>query len=103
MAEYYVRVAQQRDFDEVSKHLLVAGELTGDCFSCRQIGIDYSREKYCPQCKTDFKYITYRGSFGLTSSTQVARLCQRRPDLIYIEYHDVKEIADRLKAKNFFK
>lgn len=103
MANYTIRVARELDFDDVSKHLMVVGDLTGDCFSCRHVGIDYSREKYCPQCKTDFRYISYRRlSPGITGA-QVSRLCQKRPDLTYVEYSDVKEIADRLKVKNFFK
>jgi hypothetical protein len=90
MTNYFIRVAQELDYEHISKHLLVVGELTGDCFSCRHIGIDYSREKYCPGCKT-------------AGGSQVARLCQRRPDLTYVEYADIKEIADKQKAKGLFK
>jgi hypothetical protein len=103
MAKYYFRVAQVMDYDDVSKHLMVVGELTGDCFSCRAIGIDYKKEKYCPQCKTDFRFISYRKSSLSIKTAQIARLCERRPDLTYVEYDDIKEIDDRLKAKNFFK
>jgi hypothetical protein len=97
---YFIRVAREMDFDEVSKHLLVVGDLTGDCFSCREIGIDYTREKYCPKCRTDFKYIALRNA---AKGAQIGKLCQRRPDLTYVEYGDIKEIADRQKAKNIFK
>ena len=103
MAKHYFRVGQEIDFDVISKHLLIVGELSGDCFSCRQIGIDYSREKYCPGCKTDFRYISYRKPFSSITTAQIGRLAQRRPDLVYIEYNDIKEISDRLKAKNIFK
>lgn len=103
MANYFIRVAQELDYDLVTKHLLVVGELSGDCFSCRHIGIDYSREKYCPECKTDFRYISYRRTSETTGSSHVARLCQRRPDLTYVEYTDIKEIADKQKAKGLFK
>ncbi len=91
------------DFDEVSKHLLVVGELTGDCFSCRQVGINYSLEKYCPQCKTDFKYISYRKNSDAITTGLISKICNRRPDLVYVEYKDVKEISDRKKVKDFFK
>ncbi len=103
MAKYFIRVAQEMDYDEVSKHLIVVGELTGDCFSCRHIGIDYAREKYCPGCKTDFRFISYRRTGDGAGASQVARLCQRRPDLTYVEYADIKEIADKAKAKSIFK
>ena len=103
MHKIIVRVAQEHDFDSIAKHLIVAGELSGDCFSCRHIGIDYTKEKYCPNCKTDFRYISYRKSEGLVSGAQVSRLAQRRPDLTYIEYADIKDISDKLKARNIFK
>lgn len=103
MANFFVRVAREINYDDVSKHLLIVGELTGDCFSCRQVGIDYTREKYCPQCKTDFKYIAYRKPSAMITGAQIARLCQRRPDLTYVEYGDIKEISDKRKAKDIFK
>ncbi|MBI5873429.1 MAG: hypothetical protein HZB36_04715 [Candidatus Omnitrophica bacterium] len=103
MANYYFRVGREMDYDDVSKHLLIVGELSGDCFSCREVGINYSREKYCPQCKTDFKYISYRKSSGAVTTGAIAKLCAKRPDLVYVEYGDVKEIADHMKVKKIFK
>ena len=103
MAEFYIRAAQHMDFDEVAKHLIVVGDQTGDCFSCRQFGIDYSREKYCPGCKTDFRYIASRKPADANNGAIVAKLCKKRPDLTYVEYIDIKDISDRAKAKNIFK
>ncbi len=103
MANIYMRVAQERDFDEVTKHLIVVGDLTGDCFSCRHIGIDYGREKYCPQCKTDFRYIASRKSADANNGAMMSKICRKRPDLTYVEYNDIKEVSDRMKAKNIFK
>lgn len=102
MANYYIRVAQELNFDDVVKHLLVVGDLTGDCFACRALGIDYTKEKYCPGCKTDFRYICYRKTMPVTGA-HISKICRRRPDLVYVEYNDIKEISDRLRAKNFFK
>lgn len=103
MEKFYCRVAQELDYETVSKHLLIVGELTGDCFSCRQVGIDYSREKYCPQCNTDFRYISLRKNSNEIKTGMLSRICLKRPDLTYVEYSDIKEIADRRKAKDFFK
>lgn len=96
----FIRVAKELDFDEVAKHLLVVGDLKGDCFTCRQIGIDYGREKYCPGCKTDFKYVTYRKP---ADAPMIGRLMRKRPDLVYVEFSDVKEVSDTRKARDFFK
>lgn len=103
MAKIYVRVAQEMDFDLVEKHLLVVGLLSGDCFSCRQIGIDYASEKYCPQCRTDFRYVTLRKEKEIASAHAIAKLCAKRPDLTYVEFMDIKEVADRKKARDIFK
>ncbi len=45
--------------------------------------------------------MTLRKPLGSATAAQMARLCQKRPDLIYVEYADIKEISDRQKAKNF--
>ncbi len=102
MTNYFFRVAQELSYEDVSKHLLVVGDLSGDCFACRAFGIDYSREKYCPGCKTDFKYISCRKSTQINGA-YISKICQKRPDLTYVEYSDIKEVSDRLRAKNFFK
>jgi hypothetical protein len=103
MAQVFIRTAQSLDFEEVSKHLLVIGDLTGDCFSCKHFGIDYAREKYCPGCHTDFRYMASRKPAEANNGALVSRLCQKRPDLTYVEFSDIKDIYDRAKAKSIFK
>jgi hypothetical protein len=103
MPKSYIRVGQIVDFDEVAKHLIVVGDISGDCFSCKHFGIDYAREKYCPGCRTDFRFISARKPADANSGASIAKLCQKRPDLTYVEYCDMKEISDRNKAKSIFK
>ncbi len=103
MKKILVRVAQEQDFDTLSKHLIVVGELTGECFACRHVGIDYSREKYCPECKTDFRFIASRKRASDNNAVLLSRLAQRRPDLTYVEYQDIKGTSDRQKARDIFK
>lgn len=103
MTKIWVRVAQEHEMEELSKHLIVVGELTGECCACRHVGIDYSREKYCPACKTDFRYIASRKKATDNNAGVVARLARRRPDLTYVEYQDIKDTADRQKARDIFK
>ena len=103
MKKIIVRVAQEHDFETLSGHLIVVGELTGECFACHHVGIDYSREKYCPGCKTDFRYIASRHKASENNSGLLARLTQRRPDLTYVEYQDIKDTSDRQKARDIFK
>lgn len=96
-----LRTAKEFDLDEICKHLLVVGDLSGDCFNCKEIGIDYSHAKQCPQCKTEFRYIASRKPSNLNAKV-LSSLCRKRPELAYIEFDDVKHYRDREKAKNFF-
>ena len=62
-----IRSAKVFDLDDVCQHLLVVGDLTGDCFNCKELGLDYAKIKSCPKCNMEFRYITSRksSSFGL--------------------------------------
>ena len=93
-----IRQVKEFDLDEVCNHLLVVGDLTGDCFSFNELGLDYSSVKNCPKCKTDFHYITSRRS----QESSLRNLYRKRPDLICIEFSDIKEHKNRQNAKGFF-
>lgn len=104
MGREYLRVWQEFDVEEVEKHLLILGDLTGDCGACRELGIHYQDAKECPKCRTSFKYVasrrleTHPGErFQLAS-----RLKARRPDLVFIDYEDYKKTIGRKKARDFF-
>lgn len=101
MNKAYIRVWQESDLDEISQHLLVVGDLTGDCSHCRQIGIDYTGSITCPKCQTAFKYIACRSRE--TSFGHIKRIKEKRSDLIFLDYNDFKQAIDRHKAKEFFK
>lgn len=94
----WVRTCKEFDLMEMCQHLLVAGDLSGDCFNCKEVGLDYNTLKSCPKCKTDFRFISSRKSDVKTFST----LQKRRDDLIYVEFSDVKQHKDRQTAKQFF-
>ena len=99
-----LRVWQTVDLDGVTKHLLIVGELTADCASCRELGINYQELKSCPQCKTDFRFITSRSATGglRSSAGAVKRIKDRRPDLTFIDYDDYKSITGKQSARDFF-
>ncbi len=103
MNKIFVRTAQEHDLETLTRHLIVVGELMGECFACRHVGIDYGREKYCPACRTDFRYIASRRKASDNKGALLARLAQKRPDLTYVEYQDIKDVTDRRKARDIFK
>ena len=97
----YIRIWEKVDLEMVSKHLVVAGELSGDCSNCRELGIDFAAAKICPKCRTEFKYLAIRRN-NSSDGGLIKRLKDKRPDLIFIDYNDFKEALDKLKAKRFF-
>ncbi|MFC1509779.1 hypothetical protein ACFL60_08885 [Candidatus Omnitrophota bacterium] len=88
----FIRVWKEFDVEDIAKHLLVVGDLTGDCSGCRALGIDYSKETSCPKCGTDFKYIA-------TRTRETRRIKVKRPDLVFVDFDDYKKAWGRIKAK----
>ena len=91
------------DIDEVKDHLVVVGQLSGDCAKCKAMGIDYFNDKACPQCHTDFKFIATRQNEGNFPHSLLRRIEEKRPDLEFLDYSDFKAALDRNKAREFFK
>jgi len=91
----FIRVWKEFDIRDVSEHLLVVGDIAGDCSKCRELGIKYSSAKSCPKCGTDFKYVASR-------SREVRKILIKRPDLIFIDFEDYKKAQGKMKARDIF-
>lgn len=102
---YLIRVWQNCDVEEMTKHLLIVGDLTADCAACRELGIEYQQARNCPKCRTDFRFIAARntGKLDRNRGANVKRIKDRRPDLTFIDYDDYKEITGKQQAREFFK
>lgn len=102
---FFIRIWQACDVREISKHLLIVGDITADCAACRELGIDYSNAKICPKCSTVFRFIASRnaGKLDRNRGGTVKRIKDRRPDLTFIDYEDYKEITGKQQAREFFK
>ena len=94
----YVRVWKDLDLEDIEKHLLIAGDPTGDCANCKDVGINIRDAKSCPKCNTQFKYIATRVG---STVVQAKRLKTKRPDLIAIEFLDFKNAKARSQAHKF--
>jgi hypothetical protein len=101
----YMRIWQACDIREISKQLLIVGDITADCAACRELGIDYVTAKSCPKCSTTFRFIASRltGPLDRNRGATVKRIKDRRPDLTFIDYEDYKEITGKQQAREFFK
>ncbi len=100
----WIRVWEEKELSEIEKHILLIGDVKGDCGQCRELGLDYKTVKQCPHCQTSFQYITCRrfeSNPGERFSI-VKRLAAIRNDLIWIDYEDYKKITGRQRAREFF-
>lgn len=104
MSKHYLRMFREFDIDDVTKHLLIMGDLTGDCASCRALGIDFYKAGTCPECGTPFKYLTSRRLEANPGERfhLVRRMNEKRPDLLFIDYTDYQKIMGQKKARDFF-
>lgn len=92
-----IRIWQEVNLGEIEPQLLIAGSTTGDCASCREVGIQLDA-RTCPKCGLVFKYMGTRIS---NSAGEAKRLKAKRPDLIIIDFRDFKELQARAKAQGF--
>jgi predicted RNA-binding Zn-ribbon protein involved in translation (DUF1610 family) len=101
----YIRIWQSCVIEEITKHLLIVGDVTADCQNCRELGINYAETRDCPKCGTTFRFIASRntGKMDVARGGTVKRIKDRRPDLTFIDYEDYKEITGKQNARDFFK
>ena len=85
------------DVSDIEKHLLIAGEVTGDCSSCRELGINYSSAKSCPKCGNEFKYIAFQNVRD--HYPKMIRIANERTAVQFIDHQDFKRIEGEEKAK----
>lgn len=101
---FYLRIWQLCEIEEVTKHLLICGDITADCRNCREVGIAYAEAKSCPSCGTVFRFIASRltGKLDSNRGATVKRIKDRRPDLTFIDYDDYTEVTGKQNARDFF-
>lgn len=100
----WIRIWQEKELPDIEKHLLIIGDIKGDCAQCRELGLDYKTVKQCPNCNTIFQYVTCR-RFGTHPGERfqiVKRLAQIRNDLTWVDYDDYKTLTGRQRAREFF-
>jgi hypothetical protein len=104
MKNEFFRVFQVFDIEEVQKHLLILGDLKADCANCRALGIDGYTATHCPECKTEFKYLTSRRlEMHPGERFQLARrVHEQRPGYVFIDYSDYMHLLGKKKARDFF-
>ncbi|MBU0634989.1 MAG: hypothetical protein KKB82_00400 [Candidatus Omnitrophica bacterium] len=103
MHRLFVRIWNELDIDEVKKHLLKAGELSANCENCQHLGIDFSMQKTCPNCKTEFKFIGFRKKSNPAEMiSAIRRIKEKRPDLTVVDCEDIDRAMGKSKAQELF-
>jgi len=82
--------------DEIKKKLLLIEDLYGSCANCKQLGLNYLKDKSCPGCKTVFKYMATRLKNPGEISKILSRIEAEKLDLKLIDREDF----DRAAAKD---
>ena len=99
MEQKFIRVYQPLDIQEVKRHLLIAGDLSGCCSACQALDIPFEAER-CPSCHTAFHYLSFRRPD--TQRAKIAKIARRRPSLRIIDFQDYEREAGSLKARELF-
>lgn len=99
MTKQFIRIYKEFDIEDVSKHLIIFGDLHGTCSNCSKLGLDFST-RTCPECKTEFRYATFNSSFD--KGSQMVKIAKAQ-DLYFIDYDDYKRAIGKIKARDLFK
>ncbi len=96
----WLRVWKQYPIEEIKKALIIMGDLSADCYACKEVGLSYDADKTCPNCGVTFQYVTSRQAAGNapTRYRDVHRITSRRPDLIFVDYDDFKKLTGKSQA-----
>ena len=100
MTQRFIRIYKKLDVNEVGRHLMIYGALSASCANCKTLGLKIDTLK-CPQCQTDFKYISFQNVKDHLPKMQ--RLHDERPELIFVDYEDFKKQSGAIKAEEFLK
>lgn len=102
MSRIFLRVYKSFTIEEVRQGLLMVGEVTANCGSCGELGLDPKSVGVCPQCNARFRFIASRRiEAHPTERFQYAqRISNERPDLILIDLSDYQKMDSRAKARD---
>ena len=99
----FVRVWKQLQVEEVKKQLLYVDDLYGTCGSCKRLGLNFLKDKSCPDCKTTFKYIATNSKNPTDVAKLLTRIEKEKLDFIMIDREDFERSIASDAAKNLFK
>ncbi len=100
MSHRLIRVYKNLDIHEIKEHLLICGDLSGQCAKCQELGVKFDVPK-CPQCGADFKFLAFKNIRD--HYPKVQKLLSERPDLVLVDHDDFKRLSTAMKAEEFLR
>jgi hypothetical protein len=99
----FLRIWTSLDPLEIKTHLLLIDDLYGSCANCKQLGLNYLKDKQCPGCKTTFKYVTTNLK-GMDDIKKILnRIQEMNLKLTLIEKEDYIHATAKDAVKDLFK
>jgi hypothetical protein len=92
----FLRIWKQLDIKDIQLHLLVFGELSGECYNCHNIGLS-SDTQTCPECMARFKYIGFRRKS--VDAATLKRFTEKHPQVTFIDFDDFKKLTSKDQAR----
>ncbi len=100
MTQRLIRIYQNLDIEKIKSHLLLYGDLAGQCAQCQQIGIKLDVLK-CPHCQADFQFLAFKNIKD--HLPKISKILRERPSLVLVDFDDFKRISSANKAEEFLK
>lgn len=91
----YLRTWHEFDLAAIERSLIVAGDLSSECYSCHNIGIALKARK-CPHCGIEFRYIGLRRK---VTTVFLKSLKEEEPHLTIIDFDDFKKCVGKSAAR----
>ena len=100
MNSRFLKVYKKFDIKEIKDHLLIYGDLSGNCAKCQAMDLKLDTLQ-CPECNTTFTYIAFRNV--KSHLPKMHKLSEERSDVTFIDHDDFKRNLGALKAEEFLK
>lgn len=99
----HVRVWKRIQVEEIRKKILYVDDLYGTCGNCKRLGLNYLKDKSCPECKTVFQYIATNSKNPAEVGKMLNRLEKEGIELTMIDREDFERSSAKDAALDLFK
>ena len=98
-----IRVWTTLDLREVNEHLMLIDDLYGTCARCKQLGLNYLKDRTCTGCGATFHFIATNLKSPTDSGKILGRLLQEKLDLRLIDRSDYERATAKDAVGDLFK